>query len=49
MLQFALTVVVTAVACLMDSVAMNSVWEAAQDLDLRIARCVVMFSLRTDV
>jgi len=47
--KFALTIVVTAVACLMDSVAMNSVWEAAQDLDLRIAWCVVMLSLRTDV
>jgi hypothetical protein len=49
MLQFALTVVVTALACLVDSVVMNSVWEAAQDLDLRTVWCVVMLSLRTDV
>jgi hypothetical protein len=49
MLQFALTVAVIAVACLTDSVAMNSVWEAAQDLDQRIAWCVVMLSWRRDV
>jgi hypothetical protein len=48
-LQFALTVVVTAVACLMDSVAMNYVWEAAQEMELRIAWCVVMLSLKIDV
>jgi hypothetical protein len=44
MLQFALTFAVVAIACLMDNVAMNSVWEAAQDLELRIAWCVVMLS-----
>jgi len=49
MLQFALTIVVTAVACLMDSVAMNPVWEAVQDPEMRIAWCVVMLSLRTCV
>lgn len=49
MLQSALPVAVTAVACLMDSVAMHSVWEAVQDLDQRIAWCVVMLSLRRDV